>query len=115
MKLLVKGGADLNARNDNGLSPTEMLRVRPGDIPNPMHMDELWEETHDFLIETVTGRRRVESKVQRKEFAQRYRSSYRELHLDESVGESGQIGYAEEVYTDFGNGERFGSTFSCSF
>ena len=57
VKLLVQSGADLSMRNDNGELPTEMFRVRPGDIPCPIHQDERWEETHEFLIETVTQRR----------------------------------------------------------
>lgn len=81
VKLLVGAGADLSIRNDNGELPTEMLRFRPGDIPCPIHQDELWEETHDFLIETVTSQKN-DSAAKRREFAKKYQVSWREFHRD---------------------------------
>ena len=82
VKLLVNGGADLSIRNHNGELPTEMLRIRPGDIPCPIHQDERWEETHEFLIETVT-QRKYESKVQKQEFAKKYGASWRGLNVED--------------------------------
>lgn len=87
MKLLVQGGADLSIRNDNGELPTEMLRIRPGDIPCPVHQDERWEETHEFLIETVT-QKKFESKVQKQEFARKYGASWREFNIEARKGEA---------------------------
>lgn len=77
VKLLVGAGADLS--NGSGELPTEMLRFRPGDIPCPIHQDELWEETHDFLIETVTSQKN-DSAAKRREFAKKYQVSWREFH-----------------------------------
>ena len=86
VKLLVNAGSDLSLRNDNGELPTEMLRMRPGDIPCPIHQDELWEETHEFLIEVVTSQK-VDSANKRRQFAQRYQGSWREFHRDPEESE----------------------------
>lgn len=83
VKLLVQNGADLSIRNDNGQLPTEMFDVRPGDIPCPVHQDERWEETHEFLMETVT-RKKIESRAQKLEFGRKYGASWREFNKEEA-------------------------------
>ena len=90
VKLLVEAGSDLDARNDNGELPTEMLRVRAGDIPCPIHQDELWEETHEYLFGEVMrreGRGMLLRQMERREFRKRYGASWREFHQEkEAVG-----------------------------
>ena len=89
VKLLVLNGADLSIRNQNLQLPTEMFRVRPGDIPCPVHQDERWEETHEFLMETVI-RRKVESRAQKMEFGRKYGASWREFNKEAREGKQDQ-------------------------
>ena len=56
VRLLGEAGSDLDACNDNGELPTEMLRIRAGDVPCPIHQDELWEETHEYLFGEMVRR-----------------------------------------------------------
>ena len=90
VKLLVEAGSDLEARNDNGELPTEMLRMRAGDIPCPIHQDELWEETHEYLFGEVMKRegKEIQSRqTERREFRKKYGASWREFHQEaESAG-----------------------------
>ena len=87
VKLLVEAGSDLEARNDNGELPTEMLRMRAGDIPCPIHQDELWEETHEYLFGEVVKREGKEMQLrqmERREFRKKYGASWREFHQEGS-------------------------------
>ena len=90
VKLLVEAGSDLEARNDGGELPTEMLRVTAGDIPYPMHQDELWEETHEYLFGEVMkreGKGMQLRQTERREFRKKYGASWREFHQEaESAG-----------------------------
>ena len=85
VKLLVEAGSDLDARNDNGEVPTEMLRIRAGDIPCPIHQDELWEETHEYLFGEVMRREGKEMQLrqmERREVRKKYGASWREFHKE---------------------------------
>ena len=81
VKLLVYGGADLFKRNRRGELPTDLLGMRPGDTPCPVHQDERWEETNEFLISEVLERK-IESRVQKLEFAKKYNATWREFNLE---------------------------------
>ena len=88
VKLLVEAGSDLDARNDNGELPTEMLRIRAGDIPCPIHQDELWEETHEYLFGEAVRREGKEMQLrqtERREFRKKYGASWREFHKEAEV------------------------------
>ena len=85
VKLLVEAGSDPDARNNNGELPTEMLQVRAGDIPCPIHQDELWEETHEYLFGEVMrreGKAMQLRQTERREFRKKYGASWREFHQD---------------------------------
>ena len=85
VKLLVEAGSDLDARNDNGKLPTEMLMIRAGDIPCPIHQDELWEETHEFLFGEMVRREGKEMQLrqtERREVRKKYGASWREFHKE---------------------------------
>ena len=90
VKLLVEAGSDLDARNDNGELPTEMLRMRAGDIPCPIHQDKLWEETHEYLFGEVMrreGNGMQLRQTERREFRKKYSASWRDFHQEaESAG-----------------------------
>ena len=85
VKLLVEAGSELDARNDNGELPTEMLRIRAGDIPCPLHQDELWEETHEYLFGEMMkreGKGIQLRQTERREFRKKYGASWREFHQE---------------------------------
>ena len=85
VKLLVEAGSDLDARNDNGEVPTEMLRIRAGDILCPIHQDELWEETHEYLFGEVMrreGKQMQLRQMERREVRKKYGASWREFHKE---------------------------------
>lgn len=85
VKLLVEAGSDLDARNELGELPTEMLRIRAGDIPCPIHQDELWEETHEFLFGEVVRKEGKEMQLrqtERREVRKKYGASWREFHKE---------------------------------
>ena len=81
--LRIWAGSDLNARNDNGEVLTGMFRTRVGDIPCPIHQDELWEETHEYLFREVMRREGKEMQLrqmERREVRKKYGASWREFH-----------------------------------